>query len=238
MRIVTAGSDHYKYRLTIDYTLESAKKFGYDTSVYDLGGLGIGAVVDDRRCDSPIRQPKFSLKPELALWSAEASTGTVAWIDGDAILLRNIDDIDQDDTFDVGFTVRPKARVKKTHYINAGVFFVKCNDAAIRFMKLWIKNIIPAPEDLTIKHQGFCDQEVLEEKILLPALGVSLWNLVGKVFVVNRARVKFFDCARYNNFWLHEQWVAPMPETRILHFKNHSMKKLPAYRKEFLDGQP
>lgn len=236
MKIVTAGSSHYKYHLTINHTLETAAKLGYETKVYDMGGLGFGEVVNDRRCTSPIRQPKFSLKPELALANAYG-TGTVAWIDGDAALIGNLDDIDADDSFDVGFTVRPKARVKKTHFINAGVFFVKCNERAHRFMKTWIKSIIPAPEDLTIKHQGFCDQEVLEEKILLPAIGVALWSLTGQVFAVNRARVKFFDCARYNNFWLHETWEAPSPDTRILHFKNHSMKKLPAYRKEFLDGQ-
>ena len=234
MRIVTAGSSHYAYHKTINLTVANAKRFGYDVTVYDLGGLGFGEVVDDRRCFSPIRQPKFSLKPELAHRASIHYGGTVAWIDGDAVLIRSIDDIDQDNSFDIGVTVRPKANKKKTHYINAGVFFVKFNSRARSFMSHWIDSILPAPEDLTIKHQGFCDQETLEEKILLPAIQKPLWDHIGKVFDVHGARVKLFDCARYNNFWLHEQWLPPEKNTKILHFKNHQMKKLGPYVEAFL----
>ncbi|MCI0558388.1 MAG: hypothetical protein MN733_07820 [Nitrososphaera sp.] len=232
MRIVTAGSNHYAYHKTINVTVANAKKFGYDVQVYDLGGLGFGEKVNDRRCESPIRQPKFSLKPELVY--RNIVEGTTAWVDGDAVLIKPIDDIDRDDSFDIGLTVRPKARVKKTHYINAGVFFVKGNSDADTFMEYWIDNILPAPEDLTVKHQGFCDQETLEDKILMPVIQKPLWDHIGKVFMVHGARVKLFPCATYNNFWVWDEKRSPDPDTAILHFKGHSFRQFSRYAEEFL----
>ena len=237
MKIVTAGSNTYAYHKTINFCKENAEKFGYDMKIFDLGGLGFGDIVTDRRCESAIRQPKIAMKPELILKVLRYSTGTLAWIDGDAILIRPIDDIEKDDSFDVGVTVRPKARVKKTQYINAGIIFVKCNKAAEWFLNWWIGSIPITPDDLTRKHAGYCDQTVLEEKLILPNIKVVPWDAFHTVHEINGVRVKFFDCARYNNFWLHEQWLEPGWDTRILHFKNHSMKKLARYRAEFLDGQ-
>lgn len=236
MKIVTAGSDNYNYARTINYSNANAVKFGYEVKVYDLGGLGFGEKIEDRRCETAIRQPKIAMKPELILNTVRSSRGTVAWIDGDAVLIKPIDDIEQDDSFDIGVTVRPKARVKKTQYINAGIMFVKCNEAAQRFLSYWIASIPPTPEDLTKKHDGYCDQTVLEEKIILPRFNRPLWDHIGEVIDLDGVRVKLFDCERYNNFWLHEQMVAPGPDTRILHFKNHQMKKLGRYCEAFLNG--
>ena len=237
MKIVTAGSNHYGYSKTISYCKINAEKFGYDIHIYDMGGLGFGEPIADRRCETAIRQPKIAMKPELILAQLRKSTGTLAWIDGDATLIRSIDDVEQDSTFDVGVTVRPKAKVKKTQYINAGIFFAKCNTAAERFIEWWIASIPPTPEDLTKKHPGYCDQTVLEETLILPNIKVVPWDAFHTVHEIRGTRVKFFDCARYNNFWLHEQWLEPGWDTRILHFKNHSMKKLARYRAEFLDGR-
>lgn len=239
MLIVTAGSDNYKFHLTINYNLQKAKEFGYDTQVYDLGGLGFGEAIDDPRCQSRFRRVKSAMKPELLKKAMESDHRTIVWIDGDATLIRPIDEIEQDNSFDIGLTIRPKVNRKKSHYTNAGVVFIKNNEAGKQFVQTWVDAMPDVPDlNTATKPPNYSDQQTLEETLLLPNINVVPWDAFGTIHNVLGARIKFFECRKYNNFWLHkmEIWKAPDPDTKILHFKGYRMRRLKGYAEEFLDG--
>ena len=239
MLIVTAGSNNYPFHITIRYNEQKCKEFGYAFQVYDTGGLGFGTPVDDPRCESRFRRVKSAMKPELIL---DALTHTkeplVVWIDGDATLIKPIDELLQDDSFDVGLTVRLKSSVKKTHYINAGVVMIKNNERGKQFVQSWIDAMPPVPPiNTAVKPPNYSDQQTLEEKLLLPNITVVPWDAFLSVHTICGARVKLFDCERYNNFWIWngEHYRAP-GETKVLHFKGHKMHRILSYDKEFLSG--
>lgn len=238
MLIVTAGSGNYSYFKTINYNIAKAKEFGYPISVYDLGGLEFGIKINDERCASKFRRVRSAMKPEvIQLALAGTQEKTVVWIDGDATLIKPIDEIDKDDSFDIGLTIRPKPGHKKSHYINAGVVFVKNNPAGKDFINQWVEAMPEVPDlDTMTKPPDYSDQQTLEETLLLPNINVIPWDAYGSVHNVCGARVKFFECEKYNNFWLHkgEVWKAPPEHTKILHFKGYRMRRLKNYAKDFL----
>lgn len=239
MLVVTAGSGQYPYHLTIEYCRDRCEEYGYNFKVYELGGLGYGIPVDDVRCiDGISRLFRIALKPELILETLlETEEKTVLWIDGDATLIKPVDELDEDDTWDIGITIRPARKRKKTEYLNAGIFFAKRNDAGIGFMQQWTDAMPDTPKDLTVKPKHYCDQEVLEEKLILPAIDVVPWDAIGTVHKICGARVKFFDCEIYNNYAKTrvQRWAEGPGQAKILHFKGHRMHRLPEYRKEFLN---
>ena len=236
MLIVTAGSGDYNYWKTIRYNEARCIEFGYGIKIYDLGGLWFGEAVNDSRCESKFRRVKSAMKPELILKALNETDDDVTWIDGDAFLVRPIDEIEADTSFDIGLTVRPKRVNKKTHYINAGVIFVKNNPAGRGFVEAWIEAMPPVPTDTTVKPKHYSDQMTLEETLVLPNIDVIPWDSYGSVHEVHGARVKFFECSKYNNFNLHllAVWKGPDEDTKILHFKEHGMNRLNQYIEEFL----
>jgi hypothetical protein len=204
--IVTAGTGHYEYETTIRYCEKKCEEYGYKLQVYDLGGLGFGTLVEDPRNHSKFRFIKCAIKPELILESMNnTDEELIVWIDGDATLINRIDELVDDDSFDVGVTVRRKVAKKKTAYVNAGVLFFKNNVESKLFLQSWIDAMGPVPSLTTevkseVRH--YDDQSVLEEKLLLPNISGALWDQQNTVHVVCGARVKIFDCATYNNFWM------------------------------------
>lgn len=236
MLIITAGSDNYLFNLTINYCGDRASEYGYEFLVYDLGGLERGYKINDPRCASRFRKVKSAMKPELILHALENTVESmVVWIDGDATLIRPIDEVD-DGSFDVAVTVRPKCSQKKTHYINAGVIFVKNNTKGRTFIKAWVDAMpqIPALNTQT-KPLNYSDQQTLEERILLPNIDTPFWDSIGRVYKINGVRIKLLDCERYNNFWLMRTPItAPSEDTKILHFKGHKMHRLSSYHERFL----
>jgi hypothetical protein len=225
MLIVTAGQ-------------KKAKEFGYRFRAFDLGGLGFGDRIDDPRTMSRFRRVKSAMKPELiASVMAETTETFVTWIDGDATLIRSIDEISEENSWDVGVTVRPKREKKKTHYINAGVMFFRSNNASWRFVEEWCQEMPPIP-DLTSNEKpvNYSDQQTLEENILLQAINEPLWDLVGQVREVRGCKVKFFPCEVYNNFWcIKAPYYDHGPgKAKIIHFKGHRMHRIDDYHERFL----
>jgi hypothetical protein len=239
MLIVTSGSDNFLYHITIEYNEKKCQEFGYDFRVYDLGGLGFGIPVDDHRCASRFRRIKSAMKPELILDAMNSTDeGLVVWIDGDATLIAPIDELLEDDSFDVGVTVRMKTMNKRTNYINAGVVIIKNNERGKKFVEDWIAAMGTCPplEDMKTKPADYSDQVILEEKMLLPNIDVVPWDAFLSVHEVHGARVKLFDCDTYNNFWLWKgEFHQPPNGTKILHFKGCKMHRITGYSKEFLE---
>lgn len=223
MLVVTAGSHHKTYAKTIKFCEARCKEFGYKFKAYDLGGLGFGTPVEDARLASRHRTLRYAIKPELIL-DAMCNTQEefVAWIDGDATLIGRIDELEADDSWDVGVTVRPPRKRKKSNYINAGVMFFKnCIESKL-FLQDWIAAMGPPPLEAE-KDPGaaYCDQVILEEQILMPSIRTPLWDIIGETHTIHGARVKLFDCTQYNNYWFHrgKDRMEYSPDTKILHFK-------------------
>jgi hypothetical protein len=238
MLIVTAGNDKYDYQKTIRHCADACEVFGYDMKVYDLGGLGFGELFNDPRGTSKYRVVVSTVKPELIQRGmTHAAPGEmVAWIDGDAPLIAPIDEVEDDLSFDVGVTVRKKRVNRKTHYINAGVIFVRNAAAGQRFIQQW-KDTLPSLTDPNPEKKpgGICDQTTLEEKLLLPNIDGPLWDAFNTVHTVLGARVKIFECEVYNNFDVvgRHVWKAP-GRAKVLHFKGTKMKWLDKYVEDFL----
>lgn len=222
MLIVTAGSDHNpKYKITIPFCEESCKKRGYKFQAYDLGGLGFGTPVSDERMSSRFKTLRYAIKPELILRSLnETEEEFVVWIDGDATLIGSLDELESDDSFDVGVTVRPKSDNQKTTYINAGVLFFKNNEASNKFLQDWILAMGPAPLDTETDPKEYCDQHILESKLIMPAIGIPLWDIIGETHTVHGARIKILPCLQYNNFMcVNKRIMTYDTSIRIIHYK-------------------
>ncbi len=238
MLVVTAGNDRYDYKKTILHCTAACGWFGYDMITYDLGGLGFGTPWSDPRCESKYRQVVYSMKPEMILAGMKHASPNelVVWIDGDATLISPIDELEADYSFDVGVTVRPKRVKRKTHYINAGVLFVRNTVAGRWFVNHW-NSRLPLIDDVNPeqKPRGGSDQSVLEEELLLPNINVVPWDAFNTVHYACGTRVKFFEGEVYNNLRVHapETWEPP-GRAKILHFRNHTMDRLDDYVAEFL----
>jgi hypothetical protein len=235
MRVVTAGSGNYAFADTIRYNEANCKKYGYDFKVYDLGGLGFGTKVDDPRVQSKFRRVKSAMKPELLREAIATYDGPVAWIDGDATLIKPIDEVFNAEPWDVGITVRPKRTNKKTTYINAGVFFAR--QSGLGFVEEWIDAMPPVPDlDALTKPPNYSDQQTLENEILLPEIKEPLWDLTWETRMVRGYKVKFFPCEIYNNFWCirSPHYELGPGKTKVIHFKGHRMHRLGDYHERFL----
>ncbi len=234
MLVVTAGSSNYPYRKTIRYCKKQCNKFGYDIRIYDLGDLGFGIPFNDPGETREWRHAVYCMKPDIIL-DALKNTGSelVVWIDGDATLIDSLDELEADLSFDIGVTIRPKVNKKRTPYVNAGIFFVRNNEAGKGFVEHWRSRISELNKIVTSK--TYCDQLVLEEDILLPNVDVVPWDAFNSIHMIQGARVKLFEGAIYNNWWAHakETW-GPPNGSKILHFKGRNIDRLEAYSKEFL----
>jgi hypothetical protein len=233
IRIVTGGSKHaptnaqgvadapFSYREVIERTVARATRYGYETEVFDVGGLGIGRpfTVDDRGFQETGHFQRITadfhgkgpFKPRLILESLIREPRTcTAWLDGDAVLVGPIDEVAGG--YDLGVTVRHpmeydipwmKMNRKVIGYVNTGVMFFNPSDRLLRFIEEW------APLAYEV---GGSDQLALNQVLALSE-APEPWSTI-EAFGL---KIRFFPVEIYN-FYLFDV-TRPFAETKILHFK-------------------
>ncbi len=239
--IVTAGD--WRYKASIEQSVAAARKFGYEISVYDLGGLGRGIpfTIDDQsfktngyyeiRPDSGWKT-KARFKPALIRHALENNPGRfIVWMDGDACLAHSIDEILSDD-YDIGVIARkftetwrypnvvnhalehhPTTEMKGE--INAGVMIFCPTLAASTFVEQWKQMTDMVGNDQLALHK------------LINPNGEQLADMVGKrygpfvpkILMAAGARVKTFPYEYNWRRWSRDtSYPARMHEAKILHF--------------------
>lgn len=198
-KIVTVIAGDKNFINFVTKSVEHSKKLGYETHVYDLGGLGFGKPFSARV--SPKIGAKIPSKPSLILDTLlEVNDNDfVAWIDADALMLDRIDEIKQD--FDIGVTVRQPKQIENSMPINAGIVFVRKTEQAINFVNKWIK----------MCETGVSDQQELNK--LCNVTTKDLNTLVER----NKTKIMVFPCAIYNNVYFGKK---DTPHAKIKHYKS------------------
>lgn len=101
---------------------------GYETIVFDLGGLGFGNLwTPEPTSLSEIFQAKVQCMEE----ALKMQSGSVCWIDADSILVSGIDDL-ENGMFDIAIPML----VHKGKLSSAFVY-IRNTKAAVRFIKNW-----------------------------------------------------------------------------------------------------
>lgn len=197
IRIITAADYNFKEMALMAY--RSAIDLNYETTIYDLGGLGQGIPFTGRVSDSI--GAKIPSKPNIILDALTRCNinDIVVWIDADTIIWDRIDEIAKE-RWDLGVTVRkPKAK-DRDDFINAGVLFVRKTDQSLKFMKRWIENCV----------NGVSDQKELNNILKLKNADYN------KDKNINGLSVKIFPCDIYNNFYFKQ----PQQSAKITHYKS------------------
>jgi len=240
LRVVTAGSSatpsdamgnpepFFSFKEVISRTTECAQRFGYETVVYDLGGLGMGCEfeVDNQQFKerghfdlvAPERVGKSPFKPELLMKSMREAPIFTVWLDGDALLVDPIDEVVGD--YDLGVTIRHpfetqgpnwERNAAATGYINAGVVFINPSTKMNTFLADWSR--------LSYEGGG-SDQWGLNQMLSLSEVPQA-WS----TREINGLRCKFFPAEIYNFYYFKVLESPPpkrlvsMPKPKILHFK-------------------
>jgi hypothetical protein len=199
---------------------------GYETDVYDVGDLGYGTPYPLHFFDNLPVEKKIKIcltKPSVVLehFENDGSGETLVYLDGDAFILDNIDEIEDED-YDVGLTYKGGRREQ---YVNAGVFWLRPTDAALAFMYWWRDEVDTVYEEFkkTPKHR-------LGDNIFLNQL---VWRNIkrgskckGLIRDLDGVKVKFFDNKIYNG-------IDQRPGTKIVHFRCPHSQVL-----DYLDGVP
>lgn len=226
MRILTAGCRRFRDPILLN--IEQANRFGYDTTVYDLGGLNIDSAIDNAITDAEfIRNGRYHRVAGIgyaakslhkgdivAKCISEHPNDIVVYMDGDAVMSQNVDDIpDLLAGCDIGLTLRDiddiERSLKKRNgwdrflgVFNAGVIIFNKTEKAKEFVEKWSTMIIECQSD----------QRALNE-LVNPNLRKYQ---VGDVISTPYGKVKCLDGAIYNyGYWPME----PDETVRILHFK-------------------
>lgn len=207
IHVIVAGDANYSR--FVYHAEQSALKFGYDTGVYDLGGLGRGTPFDTTVSTQPFQT--IPAKPRIIRHALEQRdpSDVVVWLDADALIQAPIDDIEQH-AFDLGVTVRSKPhKDERTRTINAGIVFARATPAMFNFLDRWIQ----------LSEELGGDQWALNRLVDFP---IQLTDQT-----VNRGdlRVHGFPCRIYNNFMFKKPEI--MAQARILHYKSRYRKLYP-----------
>lgn len=171
MHIITAGNK--KFRKLIDQSVAHLEELGYDYTVYDLGGLGIGKefIIEDDFTIYPF--PPCYFKPAvIAHKLTELEEGEyLVFLDADAHIHKNIDEIVELD-YDIGLTERTTAGAKPEEgRVNAGVMFLRNCENTRNFVQEWRRKT----------HELKGDQHALN------------------TLLVDWDRITFFPCSVYND---------------------------------------
>jgi len=215
MKILTAGNKNFKPLIL--KSLEKIKEFNYESVVYDLGGLGFGKEfkVDKKDFNRPRIQPvPATFKPKIIkdCLSNMKKDRTLVYLDGDAFLMKNIDEIEYDN-YDVGITVRTEHEVKKyKNYrpkgsINSGVIFLRNTKIAMEFIDTWINKALEENSD-----------QVSLNSLLGDCVDVLKYDQTVRK---DRLKVKLFRTTVYNNYYPNFD----TDKTKIRHLKGSTMKK-------------
>ena len=197
IKVITAADKNFKDMVDVAY--RSAKTLGYETTVYDLGGLGYGTPFQGKVSDSI--GAKIPCKPAMILDALTKANDndTIVWIDADAIMWSRIDEI-LDDVWDFGVTMRKPKSNERDDPINAGIVFVKKTPASIAFMNTWINNV----------STGISDQKELNKLFALNNVDYL------RKRKLHNMTVKIFPCTIYNNFYFKQ----PQKNAKIAHYKS------------------
>ena len=210
----------FSFRDVINNTIEQAKRYGYKVEVYDLGKLGMGKefhVLDETfdKTGFYAAEPKKGyksrslFKPQMVLDCISNNNEFTVYLDGDATLNDNIDEIETND-YDIGVTVRKHSELDDewwkeykdvVGYVNAGVIFFNPSDSTIQFIKNWDR----------LTHEVGNDQLALN-KLVCGSNAPVPYSIVNK----NDVRIKYFPCEKYNYYYFDEEYNN---EIRIYHFK-------------------
>ncbi len=155
IRIVSAATASHKWYL--EKLLFTVKKFRYQHVVYDLGGLGYGENAEEiykvKFSEMSIRK-LLTYKPRIIRHALKKFNDHTVWIDADAFLCRNIDEIRTAD-YDIGVPVH------LTHpELNSGVFIARATSKAEQFLNSWIQGI---PNKGKLHREG--DQAYLQKEV-------------------------------------------------------------------------
>ena len=199
IKIVLAGNEPYKKY--VETAKMYAETVGYETIIFDLGGLDFGIPFEGRVKDEA--NAKIPCKPhiiEKALDHIE-DNDFIVWLDSDAIIYERIDEIQDDWGYDIGVTVRKPKSSSHQLPINAGVVFVRKNANSLKFLKFWKE----------LSDQGVSDQPPLNQ-----LANVTPAN-IGNVVIRDNVRIKAFPCEIYNNFYFSKK---TQPSAKIKHYKS------------------
>lgn len=220
MKIITAADANYKELVTGAIAMN--KKCGYETLVYDIGGLGFGKPFDisedlemirttERTLYTGTTIQKGSFKPKIILDALMSypNEKAFAWIDSDAFCIQQIHWINYRRVFDFAVTMRRNGEHAGTQfpmwdqYINSGVVLINNSEHAREFIREWI-NLVPTTEALS-------DQEALNIMCDAPRL-----KEYDKVYHVNGYKIMNLSTDEFNFYYFPEQ---PHEHTKVLHFK-------------------
>lgn len=179
--VVIAGDKNFEPY--VKKGVEITKKVGYPILIYDLGGLGYGKEFKGRVSDEV--NAKIPCKPHIILDALHkiADNEYLVWLDADALILQNIDEIQED--YDIGVTVRAPKEQEHSLPINAGIVFIKKTPQARKFVEEWAR----------ISDQGVSDQPPLNQLCSVTSKDRDL------IVIRNETKIKVFKCEIYNNFY-------------------------------------
>jgi len=215
MKILTAGNKDFKPLIL--KSLEKIKEFNYESVVYDLGGLGFGKEfkVDNKDFNRPWRLPvPATFKPKIIKDCLDnmKKERTLVFLDGDAFLMKNIDELEYDN-YDIGITVRTEHEVKKYKdyrpkgSINSGVIVLRNTKNTMKFINAWI--------DETLKENS---DQVSLNNLLGDCVDISKYD---QIVEKDGLKVKLFRTTVYNNYYPNFD----INKTKIRHLKGSTMKK-------------
>lgn len=222
----------------ISNTIEAAKCYGYETKVFDLGTLGLGDkyTVEDQsfsengfysREVTKGYKSKSLFKPDIVKICMDQYDDLVVYLDGDAQLCDEIDEINTSD-YDIGVTLRDASEMEgewyESHvdivkYVNAGVIFFQPTPLAKEFISKWDALTSEVGNDQMALNSLTCPDER---------------PIAGNVYIVNGVRVKFFPGKVYNYYYFDDGFCK---DVKIMHFKGPVRRYYPYTFKKKLYGK-
>ncbi len=176
--------------------------------------LGLRYPLIERRKDFYMCQ-----KPYCILDCAERVKENLFFIDGDAVVLNQLDNL-FDLGFDVGVTLRPKIetalkkREGKERYLNAGIIFFTCSSDMIeQFVAEWL-GVIDTKEPFGLREQRSlthlaqrADPDPTDDYYRTGTLTLDTSDVT----------VMTLPCEKYNYYWIDNGFDVNLQ--KILHFK-------------------
>jgi hypothetical protein len=197
IKVVLAGDKNFEPY--VRKGKETTEALGYETLIYDLGGLNYGKPFSGRVSDAV--NAKIPCKPHIILDALNSIDDNeyLVWLDADALIVDSIDEIQED--YDIGVTVRQPKAIENTMPINAGIVFIRKTPAAIDFVKKWI---------------SLSDQDVSDQPPLNRLASVVCAD-IGSTVIRDNTKVKVYPCSVYNNFYFAKK---NKPGIKIKHYKS------------------